>query len=91
MKNRTLIDTDILSYYFKGERNVVRNFEKYLETSEIIELSIITYYEILSGLQAKNAFRQSEIFEEFAKDNIVIPLTENSCKISAELYSNLKR
>ncbi|MBS3770992.1 MAG: type II toxin-antitoxin system VapC family toxin [Bacteroidales bacterium] len=91
MKNRALIDTDILSYYFKGERNVLRNFEKYLETFEIIELSIITYYEILSGLQAKNAFRQLEIFEEFAKDNIVIPLTENSCKISAELYSNLKQ
>lgn len=91
MKNRALIDTDILSFYFKGERNVVKNFEKYLETFEIIELSIITYYEILSGLQAKNAFRQLEIFEEFAKDNIVIPLTENSCKISAELYSNLKQ
>jgi tRNA(fMet)-specific endonuclease VapC len=91
LKNRALIDTDILSFYFKGERNVVKNFEKYLETFEIIELSIITYYEILSGLQAKNAFRQLEIFEEFAKDNIVIPLTENSCKISAELYSNLKQ
>lgn len=91
MRNRALIDTDILSYYFKGEHNVVRNFEKYLETFEIIELSIITYYEILSGLQAKNAFRQLEIFEEFAKDNIVIPLTENSCKISAELYSTLKQ
>ena len=91
MKNRALIDTDILSYYFKGDRNVVKNFENYLETFEIIELSIITYYEISSGLQAKNAFRQLEIFEEFAKDNIVIPLTENSCKISAELYSNLKQ
>jgi tRNA(fMet)-specific endonuclease VapC len=91
LKNRALIDTDILSYYFKGDRNVVKNFENYLETFEIIELSIITYYEISSGLQAKNAFRQLEIFEEFAKDNIVIPLTENSCKISAELYSNLKQ
>lgn len=91
MRNRALIDTDILSYYFKGERKVIRNFEKYLETFEIIEISIITYYEILSGLQTKNAFRQLEIFEEFAKDNIVIPLTENSCKISAELYSNLKQ
>ena len=91
MKNRALIDTDILSYYFKGDRNVVKSFEKYLETFEIIELSIITYYEISSGLQAKNALRQLEIFEEFAKDNIVIPLTENSCKISAELYSSLKQ
>jgi len=91
LKNRALIDTDILSYYFKGDRNVVKSFEKYLETFEIIELSIITYYEISSGLQAKNALRQLEIFEEFAKDNIVIPLTENSCKISAELYSSLKQ
>ncbi|MFW6101147.1 MAG: type II toxin-antitoxin system VapC family toxin [Bacteroidota bacterium] len=79
------------THYFKGERKVVRNFEKYLDNFEIIEISIITYYEILSGLQTKNAFRQLEIFEEFAKDNIVIPLTENSCKISAELYSNLKQ
>ena len=91
MKDRALIDTDILSYYFKGESNVVRNFEKYLESFEIMELSIITYYEIMSGLEAKNAFKQLETFEEFAKDNIVIPLTENSCKISAELYSNLRK
>jgi len=91
LKDRALIDTDILSYYFKGESNVVRNFEKYLESFEIMELSIITYYEIMSGLEAKNAFKQLETFEEFAKDNIVIPLTENSCKISAELYSNLRK
>lgn len=91
MKNRALIDTDILSYYFKGEQNVVKNFEQYLETFKIIEITIITYYEILSGLQAKNAFSQLGLFEEFTKDNIVIHLTENSCKISAGLYSNLKQ
>jgi len=57
LKNRALIDTDVLSYYFKGYQNVVKNFEKYLEDFDLIELSIITYYEIQSGLQAKKAFR----------------------------------
>lgn len=90
MKSRALIDTDILSYYFRGDKNVVKNFENYLDTYELIEISIITYYEIISGLQAKNALKQLEIFEEFARDNLVIPLTENSCKISGEIYSILK-
>jgi len=29
--NRALIDTDILSYYFKGDEIVVRNFESYFK------------------------------------------------------------
>jgi tRNA(fMet)-specific endonuclease VapC len=90
LRNRTLIDTDILSYYLKGEKTVIKNFENYLETYELIEISIITYYEIISGLQAKNAFKQLEIFEDFSNDNLVIPLTENSCKISGEIYSILR-
>ena len=29
--NRVLIDTDILSYYFKGDNIVIKNFDKYLQ------------------------------------------------------------
>jgi len=90
LRNRALIDTDILSYYLKGEESVINNFENYLETYELIEISIITYYEIISGLQSKNAFKQLEIFEDFSNDNLVIPLTENSCKISGEIFSILR-
>lgn len=90
MKTRALIDTDILSYYFRGDKNVVENFENYLDTYELIEISLITYYEIISGLAAKNAFKQLKVFEAFVSDNLVIPLTENSCKVSGEIYSVLK-
>lgn len=55
--NRALIDTDILSYYFKGDQIVVENFQKYLTNYDIIEISLITYYEIMSGLY-KNALKQ---------------------------------
>ncbi len=89
--NRVLIDTDILSYYFKGDKKVVDNFEIYLQHYDLIEISIITYYEILGGLLAKNALKQLSVFEDFVIDNIVIPMTDNSAKISAELYSTLRQ
>jgi tRNA(fMet)-specific endonuclease VapC len=87
--NRVLIDTDILSYYFRGDKVVVSNFEKYLKQIDLIEISIITFYEIVGGLLAKNALKQLSIFENFVSENMVIPMTENSAKISAELYSSL--
>ncbi len=63
--NRVLIDTDILSYFFKGDSIVVDNFKKQLANYEVIEISLITYYEIMSGLLYKNAHKQLEIFNEF--------------------------
>jgi len=89
--NRVLIDTDILSYYFKGDSDVVRNFSKYLDQYDLIEISLVTYYEITSGLLAKNALKQLAVFEDFVTENIVLPLTEKSVKISAELYSTLRQ
>ena len=40
---------------------------------------------------AKNALKQLSVFEDFVVDNIVIPMTDNSAKISAELYSTLRQ
>ena len=91
MRNRVLIDTDILSYFFKGETIVVNNFRNYLSDYDLIEISIITYYEILSGLMAKNAHKQIITFDDFINQNIIVPLTEKSTKISAEIYSDLKQ
>jgi tRNA(fMet)-specific endonuclease VapC len=88
--NRALIDTDMLSYFFKGDPIVVENFKKYLTKYEIIEISLITYYEIMSGLLYKNALKQLEIFNDFVSENIVIELTEQSCAISSEIYSKLR-
>ena len=89
--NRALIDTDILSYYFKGDKQVCKHFESYLKEWEIIEISIVTFYEIESGLRAKNAQKQLEQFEQFTTDNLVIPVTEKSASISAKLYAQLKQ
>jgi tRNA(fMet)-specific endonuclease VapC len=89
--NRVLIDTDILSYYFKGDKIVIGNFEKYLQEFDLIEISLVTYYEIVGGLLAKNALKQLNVFEDFVEGNIIVPMTDRSAKISAELYSSLKQ
>lgn len=89
--NRVLIDTDILSYFFKGDEIVIGNFKKYLQEFDLIEISLITYYEIVGGLLAKNALKQLNVFEDFVAGNIVVPMTDKSARISAELYSSLRQ
>lgn len=86
-----LVDTDILSMFFRNNPNVVPNFKKYLFQYEKINLSIITYYEILSGLKHKDALKQMALFMEFVKHNTILPLTEDSVTISSGLYANLRK
>jgi tRNA(fMet)-specific endonuclease VapC len=86
-----LIDTDILSFFFRGEPTVVDKFKNYLKEFEALNISIITYYEVLSGLKFKKAERQIQLFEEFVKNNTIIHLTEGSAKVSSEIYADLRK
>ncbi|MGF1587602.1 MAG: type II toxin-antitoxin system VapC family toxin [Bacteroidales bacterium] len=89
--NRALIDTDILTHFLKGDPEVIQNLNNYLDYYDVLEINLISYYEILSGLSAKNAFKQISIFEDFVSENIILPLTEKSVKISAEIYGTLRK
>ena len=86
-----LIDTDILSYYFRGDIKVVAKVIKYLKEFEQINLSIITYYEIVGGLKFKKAEKQILDFEEFVNNNTIIHISEYSAKISGDIYANLRQ
>ena len=87
--NRALIDTDILSMFFKGNKNVVENFKTYLIEYDEINFSIITYYEIVSGLKHRDAHKQMNSFLDFAKQNNILSLTTKSTDISATIYADL--
>ncbi len=86
-----LIDTDILSRFLKGNTKVKEKFKNYLRTYNSINFSIITYYEILSGLKHKDANKQMNIFLEFASINIIFPLTIQSSENSAVIYADLRK
>lgn len=87
----SLLDTDILSFYFKGNAKVVSNFQSYLENHEQINISIITYFEILGGLKFKNAITQINEFDIFVDNNNLIHLTEQSVVISTDIYAALRK
>jgi predicted nucleic acid-binding protein len=50
-----LLDTNIISYYLKGFESLK---EKITENIDLLSISTISYYEIVSGLQSINAKRR---------------------------------
>ena len=88
--NESLVDTDILSYYFKGEPMVVTKFNEYLSFFEVVNVSIITFYEIMGGLRSKRADKQLLEFKEFINNNSLIHISEDSAAIAANIYADLR-
>ena len=86
-----MLDTDILSEFLRGNRKVVAKVDEYLHEYSFINLSIITYYEILNGLLYKGAKKQLSKFEEFIELNKVIPLTLRTARIAATIQADLRK
>jgi len=86
-----MIDTDILSFFFRGNEKVKEHFQKYLKEFERINICIITYYEILSGLKYQDSKKLLTSFLKFLKHTNIIPLTQNSVEISASIYASLRK
>jgi tRNA(fMet)-specific endonuclease VapC len=88
---QSIIDTDILSEFLRGNEKVIAKLDEYLSEYNFISISIITYYEILNGLLYKDAKKQMERFEEFVSLNKVAPLTISTVKLSAKIQADLKK
>ena len=88
--NRSLIDTDILSYFLKGHEQVTENVKLYLKEQSKITISEITYFEVLSGLTFKKATKQIQEFENFISTCEVLKLSTSSLRLSANIYSELR-
>jgi tRNA(fMet)-specific endonuclease VapC len=88
---RYLIDTDILSYFFKGDSEVSQHFHSFIINEIPIEISIITFYEILSGLKWVNATAKIEKFTYFSNQCNVLPLTKGSVRLSSDAYATLRQ
>ncbi len=87
----SILDTDILSEFLRGNLKVIAKVDQHLEEFGFINLSIITYYEILNGLLYKDARKQLEKFEAFVELNKVIPLTLRTAKITATIQADLRK
>ncbi|MDP9119832.1 MAG: hypothetical protein M3O15_00420 [Acidobacteriota bacterium] len=73
-----LLDTDTLSEIIKGrDLATQRQAQGYLDLHGRFQFSIITRYEILRGLKAKDATVQVQAFEAQCRRSIVLPLSDS--------------
>jgi len=85
-----LIDTDTISLFLRNQPQVVENFRAYLGEHDALSFSIITYYEIVSGLKYRDAKKQLTSFLELASYSNILPLTEQGVTIAADIYASLR-
>lgn len=87
----TLLDTDTVSHLVRRQPIALDWARRYIEEQGALQLSIITYYESLSGLLYKDARQQMGQFQALVKLHIVLPLTVESVNISAGIEADLRR
>lgn len=88
---RALIDTNILSLFLRAHPNVVDHINQYLQHYPYLTFSIINYYEIVSGLQHRDAYKQLDTFRIFAKQCEILPLNPEIAEKTATLYAELRK
>ena len=87
---KLLLDTDMLSAIMRNNPAAVSKARAYLADHDRFSFSIITRYEILRGLKAKQATRQAEAFGWFCASSEVLYLTDAGIMKAAEVYADLR-
>jgi tRNA(fMet)-specific endonuclease VapC len=91
MASQMVLDTDILSAIMRRTPVALSRAHAYLQEHGRFTFSVITHYEILRGLQAKNADRQVAAFNRFGARSIVLPITQEVADVAAAIYGELSR
>jgi len=87
---QTLLDTDILSLYLRKHKIVEQNVQNYLQIYKKLNISIVSYYEIVSGFKHRDTQKKLANFLTLAENNNVLPVTERSATLSSEWYAKLR-
>jgi tRNA(fMet)-specific endonuclease VapC len=86
----SLIDTDILSYYMRGLREVVPRAQKYLKQFGHFNVSSLTVFEILKGLRKKRLVEKEKIFQTEILKHKVFGLDYAIMDTAATLLTDLE-
>lgn len=90
--NKALLDTDILSEISKGvDKTVLQNAADYLDLFPSLSFSSISVYEVLFGLGAKGAAKQSATFLELIADHEEIVPGALDYRTAAQIRAALHR
>jgi tRNA(fMet)-specific endonuclease VapC len=86
-----LLDTDTLSLIMRSDQRVVPRAQAYLGVRRHLTISIITRYEVVRGLEAKQAWKQLAAFESLCTTMEVLPLSDGIVLRAAAIYGDLHR
>jgi len=84
-----ILDTDILSLLMRKNAAVLAKASVYVSEHRQFTISIITRYEILRGLKAKDAGKQAERFEDFCGRNRILLIDDTVIIQAADIYADL--
>lgn len=87
--DKVLLDSDIVSFYFKKYPKVVAEAQPYLQQHQIFTFSAITRFELLRGMKVRNATFQLKFFDLFCNQNEIIELNDKIIIRAADIYANL--
>ncbi|MFQ5630341.1 MAG: type II toxin-antitoxin system VapC family toxin [bacterium] len=88
--DKRLLDTDTLSYYFKGIETVVKKANKYHDEFGFFSISTLTVFEVLSGYKKINRPEKEQLFIEFCEENEVISFGYTAAQKAADIYEKLR-
>lgn len=83
-----LLDTDTLSAILRQRPTAMSHAQAYLRMHGHFTFSLMTRYEILRGLAAKNATKQQSAFDQFCRANTILPLSDAVIVRGAEIYAD---
>lgn len=87
-----ILDTDTVTEIRRGTNPyVIRRGTSYLNLHGQFGFSIITRYEVLRGLKAKQALKQVMLFDAFCQHCDVFSLEDDIVVRAADLYADLRR
>ena len=84
-------DTDIISYYFNGNRKIQEKLLEMVDNNENISITVINTYEILKGFKWKNNLKKENQFKEFLEDVFEFSIDGEVIDIASDIYAKLRK
>jgi tRNA(fMet)-specific endonuclease VapC len=76
---------------FKGTPAGVERARQHRNPYSFLNITIITYYEVMKGHEYIGTHDRQKLFDEFCGLNKVILLNPVACKKAAQVYANLRQ
>lgn len=89
ISRQALLDTDVLSATMRRNPQATERARLYLELHRRFTFSVITRYEVLRGLLAKEAVKQIATFDQLCATSWVLPVTDTIIVQAASIYADL--